>query len=141
MKRVLTLSQAQALYLHRYTLEHRPQWALKPCNGKFYAPQYRSDAEWYANTVFPGEGDIGKREDHCYSTGATWPCGQWLDAPIGTSWRTECGHGRVAYRPDWSVAEPYVTYRDGTAGRHFANLEACAQLFASHGMYLNREGK
>lgn len=63
------------------------------------------------------------------------------DSLIGTNYRTECGHGRASYHPEWSKSHPYATYRDGTAGRHFATLEACAQYFASLGMYLNQEGK
>lgn len=66
-----TLAQACRLYPHRYTMEHRPAWAQ---HGN-YRPQYRTDAEWYAHTTFPGEaGHLGGR-DHCYSTGETWPLG------------------------------------------------------------------
>lgn len=32
------------------------------------------------------------------------------------------GRGRIMYAPEWSKSQPYVTYRDGTAGRHFSNL-------------------
>jgi hypothetical protein len=74
---------ACAQYVHRFTMQHIPQWARKPCegNGKFYAPAYRTDAEWYNNTKFPGEdGHIGNR-NHCFTTGQTWPLGQWLDKP------------------------------------------------------------
>jgi hypothetical protein len=79
-KRRLSFERAKAQYVHRYTMEHVPAWARTPCNGMFYAPQYRSDKEWYDSTVFPGEGpEAGK--DHCYSSGQTWPLGQWLTAP------------------------------------------------------------
>jgi hypothetical protein len=82
MPRPITLAQARAQYPHRYTLDHVPDWARKPCgNGKYYAPQYRSDAEWYEKTVFPGEGHISARAKFCESNGQTWPLGQWLDAP------------------------------------------------------------
>lgn len=82
MPRALTLAQAQARYVHRYTMEHIPAWSRKHCAGKFYAPQFRSDAEWYANTVFPGEpGHFGKR-DECNTSGQTWPCGEWLSSPF-----------------------------------------------------------
>ncbi len=84
MKRAITLEQARSQYVHRYTMEHIPAWARKPCegNGKFYAPQYRSDAEWYANTYFPGEPElVGDDGTHCQSFNQTWPLGQWLDAP------------------------------------------------------------
>lgn len=81
--RPITFTQAKAQYVHRYTLEHVPQWARTPCdNGKYYAPQYASDAQWYAVTLFPGEGELSKWERHCMSFGQTWPLGQWLDAPF-----------------------------------------------------------
>lgn len=80
-----TLEQAKAHYIHRFTMEHVPHWAKRPLpGGLYYAPQFRTDAEWYANTLFPGEpGHIGGRR-YCYSTGATWPVGEWLNKAYGT---------------------------------------------------------
>ena len=47
--------------------------------------QYRTDAEWYANTVFPGEpGHYGTR-NWCNTNGQTWPLGKWLDAPYSVA--------------------------------------------------------
>lgn len=79
-----SFAQACATYVHRYTLEHVPFWASLPCagNGLYYAPQYRTDREWYDRTVFPGERDIPAKEKWCRSTHQTWPLGQWLDAPF-----------------------------------------------------------
>lgn len=79
--RVISFEQAKARYPHRFTMEHLPQWAKKPHinNGEFvgfYKPHYRTDAEWYANTIFPGEMDIPKKEKHCYSRNQTWPLGE-----------------------------------------------------------------
>lgn len=79
--RPLTLAQAQARYPHRFTMEHIPEWSSVPIEhaslGTVYsAPQYRTDAEWYAATVFPGEGGIHGNEAHCQSTGQTWPLGK-----------------------------------------------------------------
>ena len=69
---------AKCAYPHRYTLEHVPQWAATPApNGKYYAPQYRSDREWYAHTLFPSDNPYHKQD--CHSTEQTWPLGQWLD--------------------------------------------------------------
>lgn len=80
--RKLSLAKAQAQYVHRYTMEHKPTWAELPHNGRYCAPQYRSDQEWYDHTLFPGErGHPFPGEDSCYSTGATWPMGTWLDKP------------------------------------------------------------
>jgi hypothetical protein len=78
-----TLAKAKAEYPHRFTMEHVPAWARKPApNGRFYAPQYRSDREWYERTTFPGEpGHLGFGRD-CYSSRQTWPLGEWLDKPF-----------------------------------------------------------
>lgn len=83
MKRAISFDNAKRQYTQRYTMEHAPAWTRKPCegNGLFYAPQFRSDAEWYENTVFPGEQGKPRKDDHCYTTGQTWPLGQWLDKP------------------------------------------------------------
>lgn len=75
-----SLATARQQYPHRYTMEHIPQWARKPApNGRFYAPQYRTDAEWYANCRFPGEAGIPRNRDYCESGDQSWPLGQWLD--------------------------------------------------------------
>ena len=92
MTRPISFEQAKAQYVHRFTCEHVPAWSqqentLKIGNGpalgtgKFYAPQYATDREWYEKTLFPGEGFVGKREKHCSSANQSWPKGHWLDAP------------------------------------------------------------
>jgi hypothetical protein len=74
-------------------MEHVPAWAQKPCEwpgegpqyGRHYAPNFRTDAEWYANTIFPGEPDhpdYPHKSEYCYTTGQTWPLGHWLDKPF-----------------------------------------------------------
>jgi hypothetical protein len=84
MARRLSFKTACSQYVHRFTMEHVPDWATHPCgNGRYYAPQYTSDREWYANTKFPGEPEHFGDTDSCYSTGLTWPLGQWLDRPFG----------------------------------------------------------
>lgn len=77
-----TIEQATRVYVHRYTAEHMPAWAReRRSDGTYYAPQYRSDREWYEHTVFPGEpGHFGGR-NHCMSNNPTWPLGQALTAP------------------------------------------------------------
>jgi hypothetical protein len=91
MKRKLSFEQAKAAYLQRFTMEHVPTWAARrPCDSGgtatwYYAPQYRSDKEWYDNTRFPGEpGWIGIGTD-CHSTNPSWPLGQHLDQPYRRS--------------------------------------------------------
>jgi hypothetical protein len=86
MKRKISFETACARYVHRFTMDHVPSWARSFCtfNGqrKYYAPQFASDREWYEHTLFKGEpGHIGIAGD-CYTSGQTWPLGQWLAAPF-----------------------------------------------------------
>lgn len=82
MKRRLSFTEATARYVHRFTGDHVPQWARRPHKGRYYAPQFASDREWYDHTRFPGElGYLGLVPD-CYTTGHTWPIGHWLEAPF-----------------------------------------------------------
>lgn len=84
-KRSISFKDACSRYVHRYTMDHVPEWAkARAHNGKFYAPQYASDAEWYACTEFNGEGEIADSK-HCYSSRQTWPLGHWLDTQFDPS--------------------------------------------------------
>ncbi len=89
--RKLSIEEAKARYINRFTLDHVPAWArqVNPGNGKFYAPQYESDAQWYERTFFAGESELATRR-HCYSTCPSWPLGQWLDQPF-----SRANQGRV----------------------------------------------
>lgn len=80
--RKISFQDACRKYTNRFTMEHVPSWAKHPAsNGKYYAPQYSSDREWYESTIFPGEGNIHPRSKYCESTNQTWPLGQWLANP------------------------------------------------------------
>ena len=80
-----TFEQAKRLYINRYTMEHVPAWARKICiNGLFYAPQFRSDAEWFANTKFNGDAGWYGIGSDCQTSGQTWPMGEWLESPYYT---------------------------------------------------------
>jgi len=91
MTRKLSFEKACAQFVHRYTMDHVPAWALKhpdaqrngdPVRPGWYAPQFASDREWYENTKFKGEpGYLGVAGD-CYTSGQTWPLGQWLHEPF-----------------------------------------------------------
>ena len=80
MERSISFQEACRTYVHRYTGEHVPDWACRPApNGKFYAPQFRDDRDWYDHTRFYGEeGHCGRKSD-CFTTEQTWPLGHWLD--------------------------------------------------------------
>jgi len=87
--RPISFEEAKARYVHRYTMEHVPQWAKDQTlvvdgQVRYYAPHYRSDREWYENTTFPGENDIPKRAKYCNSHGETWPLGHSLVKPYQT---------------------------------------------------------
>jgi hypothetical protein len=59
-----------AAYVHRFTGQHRPQWAdSQHCNV-----QFRDDADWLANTSFAvrKNGRLDRRSKECYSR-PTWP--------------------------------------------------------------------
>lgn len=83
-----TLAQAQARYPHRFTMDHVPDWARRrPCDHggpsqRYYAPQFRSDAEWYENTVFHEEVAQAGLTFRDAISKPTWPLGQWLDHPF-----------------------------------------------------------
>jgi len=77
----LSFEQAKAAYVHRFTTEHVPAWARVPPPDKslgFYAPQYRTDREWYDNTEFPTR----NTRRFCSSSNQSWPLGRWLDKPF-----------------------------------------------------------
>lgn len=78
-----TLARAQSQYPHRYTCEHVPQWAREQrADGTYYAPQYKTDQEWYDNTIFPGE-DGCTALKFCESSNPSWPLGVALKtAPL-----------------------------------------------------------
>lgn len=83
--RPITFEEACRRYVHRFTMDHVPQWALRSLmvdgNEVYYAPHYASDKEWYENTEFMGEGTTATRK-YCRSTNQTWPCGKFLDKPF-----------------------------------------------------------
>jgi hypothetical protein len=78
----LSFEQAKAQYVHRFTMEFIPKWSQEPMpNGKYPAPAYRTDREWYDNTIFPGEKGNENARYYCYSNNQSYPLGKTLDAP------------------------------------------------------------
>jgi hypothetical protein len=78
MNRPITFEAAKAQFPHRYTCEHVPTWAKQQApNGKWYAPQFATDKQWYDSTKFYGESEFVEKS-HCYTSGQIWPHGQWL---------------------------------------------------------------
>ena len=65
---------------------------------------------------------------------------QWVERDLadkghllGTTVRSKCSCYRATYHPDWSESLPWVTYRNGTAGRHFVTLEEAKKYLATYG--------
>ena len=87
MERKISFEDAKRQYVHRFTMEHVPSQATsKTPAGDYYAPQYRTDREWYENTCFPGEdfGDgfkVPANSKQCWSINQTFPLGQFLSEP------------------------------------------------------------
>lgn len=72
-----------AAYVHRFTREHKPEWANKPWkDGKPYPLQFDSDADWLANTTFAvrKNGRLDHRVQDCQSN-PTWPDNPELKKP------------------------------------------------------------
>jgi len=81
LPRPYTFEEAKGTFTGRFTMEHMPDWALKPMrNRQYFAPQYRTDREWYDNTKFVGEypSSNGKA---CLSTNMSYPLGETLSEP------------------------------------------------------------
>lgn len=75
----MILKEAKRQYTNRFTMEHRPTWATQQApSGMFYAPQYKTDEEWFENTIFPPRNPYHKTD--CHSLNASWPMGKWLDS-------------------------------------------------------------
>ena len=125
-----TFEEAKATYVHRYTVEHIPTWAVRPSNlgnRLWPAPHFRTDREWYDNTLFYGEdGWIGLQRTDFYSRNHTWPLGMWLDAPIG---------GKALLRPTLTAEGALAGIKDLMDGEEWnaATLDAIAELMREAG--------
>ena len=77
-----SFKQAKRLYTDRFTMEHAPDWAAAPIGENYYyAPQYRTDREWFDNSVFPGEYGFPSGTTHYQSFNPSWPLGKRLEEP------------------------------------------------------------
>lgn len=68
-----SFEDAKNQFTSRFTMEHKPDWAMKQrsCGG-YYAPQYSTDREWYDNLVL--------ENGYMRSTNCTFPLGERLDS-------------------------------------------------------------
>ena len=67
--------EALARFVHRFTGDHRPQWARNPRpDGSPYPLQFKDDADWLASTRFYVRKDGGLSERHRFcESSPTWP--------------------------------------------------------------------
>jgi hypothetical protein len=56
-----------------------------------------------------------------------------MEHTSGDTHRSKNSNARVTYHPEWSYKYPWVTYINGTAGRHFATLEQAKEYLTSRG--------
>jgi hypothetical protein len=70
----LAQAYAKRRFVHRFTKEHKPQWAYCNYGTK---PHFASDADWLAHTFFwvTKAGKISERHKYCESS-PTWPDGK-----------------------------------------------------------------
>ena len=68
-----------ARFVHRFTGDHKPQWANKPWKNEqgktvAYPLQFTDDQDWLAHTLFTitKDGQLSNRESFCESS-PTWP--------------------------------------------------------------------
>lgn len=64
-----------ARFVHRFTGNHHPNWAIKEWkDGKPYPLQFADDNDWLDNTMFAvrTDGSLDNRVKHCFSS-PTWP--------------------------------------------------------------------
>lgn len=62
-----------AAYTHRFTMEHVPAWSQRQReDGTYYAPHYRTDADWLSCTTFAVRND--GRLDHRVTHAEDFAC-------------------------------------------------------------------
>lgn len=61
--------------------------------------------------------------------------------PIGHNVRSKCGGARLSYHPEWSPEQPWASYKNGTAGRHFATLDLGIRQLTQDGYRFAKDAK
>jgi hypothetical protein len=84
--RPYTFEEACKIGIGRFTLEYIPAWYATSARRrgeveKYFAPQFKSDREWYDNTVFRGEPGHYGGDRNYHSINFTFPLGTYLDKP------------------------------------------------------------
>jgi hypothetical protein len=61
--------------------------------------------------------------------------------PIGHTVRSKCGTARLTYQPDWSPSQPWASFKNGTAGRHFGTLDLGIRQLTQDGYRFAKDAK
>lgn len=59
----------------------------------------------------------------------------------GATLRSNCGRARLTYHPEWDATLPWVSYKNGTAGRHFGSLGGGVQQLTRDGYRFSKPFK
>lgn len=59
----------------------------------------------------------------------------------GDTVRSDCGTARATFRPDWNESQPWVTYINGTAGRHFPSALTALNALEAKGFTFHLWGR
>ena len=124
-QRPLSFEAACKRFKKRFTLDHTPGWArhIVERTGKYQAPRYNSDMEWYQRSEFIGFATTGSRK-YIRENDPTWPVGRWLDKPFK---REEFGKVAKAERK----AERYGTQRKTLSNPTPKALDQLGKLIAA----------
>lgn len=52
--------------------------------------------------------------------------------------RSDCGRARLTYRTDWDASQPWASYVNGTAGRHYPTARAGVEALRGRGFRFTR---
>ncbi len=82
-----TQRNARARFVHRFTGEHKPDWAYKPrSDGSLYPVQFKDDWDWLCGTLFcvKADGTLSDKTNYCESK-PSWPDNPELRKPRADS--------------------------------------------------------
>lgn len=107
----------------------RPVWRCNADDGRRYVYQV-GDAEKPDTPPSAGSGGYFDLSELLRLRGLT------MDYKPGQTFRSKCSRARITYAPEWDRSQPWTSFIDGTAGRHFATPFDALPYFASRGFSL-----
>lgn len=120
---MITVTNTKTGQVQHFLNTQLEEVCLEVCGGGWYQSQVANAMMMQAVLRERGQASIGKY-DLTY------------EREVRDTYRTKCGRGRVSYHPEWSPSQPWASYIDGTAGRHFPGLLEAQAYFIKKGMSL-----